>query len=898
MYQTQTDQRAKTKAIEQLAQWPRWVMWRNVERGGKPTKVPKVAKPTGTAEDASATDSATWRDFLTAKRCLTERPGWYHGIGIVLGDLSDGWHLCGVDLDSCISRGTDGEPVIASWAHSILDVLRSTYVEVSPSGSGLKAFFRVAANDAAEARSMFGIINSAWGCKRCVGGDGADHGPAFELYLGPGRYFALTGKRWSDAADEIASFDLDALERLAAVTPKPRVDASVRGLPTPHTAPRSDGRDTSRSARAFSLAIRAHRRGESYDQYLEAVRIDPETAAWYAEKGVAYKGRELRRAWERARNLSDHKPELVVQRANRPASVLALRDLLAECAAELYDRDRQLVTLKRDANGQLFTKLMTVSNIVMLTQEHCQPVRYDKDNVKYDTDLPDNVAKMYLELSEWNVRPLAGITTTPLIRADGTILSSSGYDDEAQFFVDAVPRVTVPERPTDDQAKAALMLLREAFATFPFADAELTRQGDLDRVMLSKPPGLYESAFLTALLTAVARPSLWLAPGVVITAPQTSGSGAGKGLLLNGIAMIATGQRSEPFTSGHGVEELDKRITAELLSGRPFLQLDNVNATSLRSETLASALSERPIRIRPLGVSRSERVNAAPFVGLTGNGLTVSEDQCRRLLQVRIDPRMEDPEKRPFAAGFVDQIKARRGEMLTACLTILRWGRLEARRITPGMPTGSFETWSEWVRDPLLALGCRDAVEGMQLAKQDDPRRIKVAALFDAWWEHHRNDPIKLSELHDDVRKLIDPTGRRAPQYVESEVSRLAGTRHAGFLLTRHKREAQRWSVARYTLEQQNVSLAQEDRHRSDSDPDRSTVLPSPSTGENDSSDENRMVGRASLDVRAVPPNEPHKHRTGAAILEQWLDESFLRQRKAQVSRRVAAALAWKPSQR
>jgi len=58
------------------------------------------------------------------------------GIGIELGNLGDGWHLCGLDLDSCI--GDDGE--LAPWAAAFLPAL-STYGETSPSGTGIKAFF-------------------------------------------------------------------------------------------------------------------------------------------------------------------------------------------------------------------------------------------------------------------------------------------------------------------------------------------------------------------------------------------------------------------------------------------------------------------------------------------------------------------------------------------------------------------------------------------------------------------------------------------------------------------------------------------------------------------------------------------------------------------------------------
>ena len=59
------------------------------------------------------------------------------------------------------------------------------------------------------------------------------------------------------------------------------------------------------------------------------------------------------------------------------------------------------------------------------------------------------------------------------------------------------------------------------------------------------------------------------------------------------------------------------------------------------------------------------------------------------------------------------------------------------QQITRGKPLGSFETWAEWCRDPLLTLGCRDPVERIEALKANDPRRQRIAELFQVWWEHH-----------------------------------------------------------------------------------------------------------------------------------------------------------------
>ena len=147
-------------------------------------------------------------------------------------------------------------------------------------------------------------------------------------------------------------------------------------------------------------------------------------------------------------------------------------------------------------------------------------------------------------------------------------------------------------------AAASLMVIRETFKTFCFADAETIYDAalGLDVVDTSKPPGKDESAFLVTLLTAVCRPSLYLAPGALINAASMSGAGTGKGLLARCICMIAFGRAPHAVTGGANSEELEKRIASELIEGSPVLFLDNLNNTVLKSNLLASAITERPAR--------------------------------------------------------------------------------------------------------------------------------------------------------------------------------------------------------------------------------------------------------------------------------------------------------------
>jgi hypothetical protein len=500
------------------------------------------------------------------------------------------------------------------------------------------------------------------------------------------------------------------------------------------------------------------------------------------------------------------KPELLVHRSDRPETVRALLKLFQQ-AGDLYDRGGVLVTLVRPADGgPPIARPLLANNVIVEAHQLCQPVRFNKKGEKEEITLPTAVAQMLLDLYEWGVPPLAGITTAPLLEPDGSILIRAGYTSSPAMWCEPVPNLTVPARPTRAEADAALLRLRKAFRTFPFADSPLIDFGPIRVVDLSKPPCVAESAFIHGRLTACCRASLWLAPGLLVVAPEVSGAGSGKGLLVRAICLTAFGHPPKALTAGHDRQELDKRLVSALVEASSSVFLDNVNSTALRSDTLASVLTERPSHVRIFGRTQMVPLNCAAFIAVTGNGLSVSEDLARRFIGSLLDPQCEDPEVRPFAPGFLAKIAAQRADLLSDALTIWRWGRQNAHSLTRGLPFGSFETWAEWVRDPLLTLGCPDPVEQVQQAKASDQRRQNTLAIFAEWWQHHMAHPMTATQLAVPVLGLIDPQGR-GRQFVAARLMQLTGTRAGGFVLTR-QRSVGKWSPATYALLQTNVSPA------------------------------------------------------------------------------------------
>ena len=96
--------------------------WKYELRDGKHTKVPYIP---GTTRKASVKLPATFTVFDTAASATG-----YDGIGIrVCGKI------VGIDLDHCIV-----EDKLLPWAQAIVDRFDATYIEISPSGTGIRIF--------------------------------------------------------------------------------------------------------------------------------------------------------------------------------------------------------------------------------------------------------------------------------------------------------------------------------------------------------------------------------------------------------------------------------------------------------------------------------------------------------------------------------------------------------------------------------------------------------------------------------------------------------------------------------------------------------------------------------------------------------------------------------------
>ena len=200
-------------ALVDLRDKPRWVAWDYVGKGNHWTKLP-INPHTG--RTASVSDPNTWATFDEAHAGMKQYG--LAGVGLVLSEADD---IAGIDLDDCISE----EGALSPLAAEVVGYAE-TYVEVSPSGQGIRLFTRGKLEKAVK-----------------------DAANGIEIYS-TGRYLTVTGQQFPGTPDRIATASRT-LNRLTAVTEAAR--AAKKAKNTGNGSTQAHGTDFFRSVNEAAL---------------------------------------------------------------------------------------------------------------------------------------------------------------------------------------------------------------------------------------------------------------------------------------------------------------------------------------------------------------------------------------------------------------------------------------------------------------------------------------------------------------------------------------------------------------------------------------------------------------------------------------------------------------------
>jgi AAA domain-containing protein len=210
-------------ALSSLCLQDRWVTWRwELGKNGKWTKPPYIGR--SPSYHASTSDAQTWGSRRDA--VLAVLSGKMSGVGFCLKDSDIG----AIDLDKCRNPETTQ---IDDWAQSIINSAAGAYVEVTPSGEGLR---------------IIGVAGGPETHRKFVIAHGRE-GAAVEVYRKATRFITISGLEIGNCTtlpniDGAINQIVSQFERVTESKPKPNEsdgngfddieDLIEHGAPEPH----------------------------------------------------------------------------------------------------------------------------------------------------------------------------------------------------------------------------------------------------------------------------------------------------------------------------------------------------------------------------------------------------------------------------------------------------------------------------------------------------------------------------------------------------------------------------------------------------------------------------------------------------------------------------------------
>lgn len=330
--------------------------------------------------------------------------------------------------------------------------------------------------------------------------------------------------------------------------------------------------------------------------------------------------------------------------------------------------------------------------------------------------VPKNSVAAIHARGQWQgVRTLEAVTDCPVLRPDGSVIEEPGYDPATGIlFVPSIPFARVPERPTLDDAKAALAKVFDLFVDFPFR-AEAHR-----------------SAAVAAVLTPLASYAFRGAKPLFLFDANTAG--AGKGKCVSIVSEIVQGRPMAVMAPTEDEEEQRKRILAIAISGEALTLIDNIDG-SLGGASMDAAITGQEVSDRILGSTAMVRMPLVTTWFATGNNVALRGDMQRRVVHVRLEsPEAHPEDRRDFKHADVEgAARDQRAELVVACLTALRAFRLARPRVDL-KPWGSFAGWSDLVRGTLVWCGYADPGETrVELREEADVTTTALVGLLTGW---------------------------------------------------------------------------------------------------------------------------------------------------------------------
>ena len=391
--------------------------------------------------------------------------------------------------------------------------------------------------------------------------------------------------------------------------------------------------------------------------------------------------------------------------------------------------------------GEKYPAMPIINQLTVETLRHEieKRVVFQKENDKgdvIDAMVPMPVIKGLMETPFSYEKSLTGIVEHPFIDEKFQPVLRHGYDPATGLILNYRPSLDLDykfdEVSYGDLMSAVEFLVNEVFQDFPFED-------EVDLV-----------ATIGILLTMMQRKMITGdsgCPGFLVNAPVQS---SGKTTLIQ-VCSYAMYNRPAAATSfSKNDEEMGKHILGILREALGSVLFDNLTqGLAIESNELAMAMTSNTYSRRLLGENKTVTVPSSAVWLFTGNNVTPTGDFNTRILPIRLDPKVADPDRRRFSRSDIGAwVRKHRDRILHACMTLI----VASQDIKSDLEPTRFPEWDRYVRFPLHAAFDIDIADLFQRNKNADPKVEGQKNFLDAWYNVFGSTPTTAKAAIDKAR--------------------------------------------------------------------------------------------------------------------------------------------------
>lgn len=400
----------------------------------------------------------------------------------------------------------------------------------------------------------------------------------------------------------------------------------------------------------------------------------------------------------------------------------------------IFVKAGELVRVARDERGDPILQTVGIAeirNVLTRTANYFRTKKIpDSDEVALvPTSPPKELAEYILAMdpSTWPFPSLTGIVEMPIMRLDGSVLDTPGYDAETHLYYVAnksMKKCKVPHTPTQKQMVQAVELINKCIGEFPYEDKKADYANMFALLITLVTRYMYDGDVMTALINATKQ-------------------GTGKSLLAQFACILASGRPPAMTNFPAKEEETKKVIDSKVLAGVHTIVFDNIKRKFQSSSLDMLSTCRGYYSVRPLGQTKDITVYTQTTVIATGNNVQMDSDQARRCYEIKLVSQVSNPDERTdITIKDLDEYAMQhRADLVAALLTIVRSWYVDGKpQVENKLQSSSFGRWAGTVGSILAHAG----IEGFQenrgrLKAEANTDEQQIADFLHTWYELHKD---------------------------------------------------------------------------------------------------------------------------------------------------------------